>query len=159
MVVGAMGPWKLGEPENQHWLRNNLRSWLARWDVSLGYTDLEPGAATMFAEVLSEAAIPYRVVLPKRSGAETQNSPLFETLCKQAAAVHILGESPTDGWHEARLHILDNCDVILMVLSGDSALDEYLRTLQDSACQAKTAVVSFLLNKKVAFIVCKDDQF
>lgn len=159
MVVGAIGPWEIGDQDSQRWLRNMMRRWLARWDVSLGYTDLEPGVGILFAEVLSEAVIPFRVILP----CEKANVPAifqsqFDALRKRAVALHCLEGAFNGDWQPARKQLVEQCDVVLSVLTGDQASDREFVAIQIAVCQARGAVVSLNLYTRTATVVCKNDS-
>ena len=161
MIVGAIGITPSLERAQQAWLRVTMRSWLARWDVELGYSNLESDAGIVFGEVLQAARIPYRVILPAHLGGNVAvQDESFKRALSDAVAVHQIEiRAGEDAWLASRMQVIEYCDVVFAVLSGNAATDGLIQNAQLKACLQQRAVISLNVAMQSAQVICKHDQW
>ncbi len=164
MVIGGIGEWSR-EPSEQQWawLRTTIRQWLARLDVELGYTSLEPGAGMLFGNVFYAASIPFRVILP--AGFQMEEIPphlrnQFTKLLKQAVAVRYVAPLPAPfvGWQTARLQVINKSNLIFSMVGSPITKGMPFYTLYEEACEAGCTVIQLELNTMQGKIICNTNQ-
>lgn len=150
MVVGAIGTLDIVDVHSAEWLASNLRSWLARWDVRLAYTNLEGQAGKVWAGVLVSASIPYRVVA-HASSLDKAAQPYLD----QASAVHILEtHEPNDSWEQ----IQSASDVVIGLAAAPVPNSKILRSLEE-ACGAHCAAVLVDHGGLVSRVMCREGKW
>lgn len=161
MIVGAIGHTRHLSAEQRRWLHNTLRSWLARWDVALGYTNLEPMIGIHFAQVLAGASIPFRAILPQELPLmATEDRVTLDKWMGYAAGIQKLpSHEAIDPWKASRLQVVEHCEVVFAVMNGDAVADSSIQAAQLQACLAQRAVITLDLGRKSYHIACKHQQW
>lgn len=149
------------DADQSKWLRTTIKSWLARWDVQLGYTNLESEVGLLFGDVLMQAAIPYRLILPDLATLTPNLSNAdFQRVLGQANATYHLEPNPmANPWSVSRRQAIEYCDVVFAVLCGTKSIDQEIQAAQMKACLAQRAVISINLVDRSSKVICKHDQW
>lgn len=164
MVIGAIGLSSREPSEQQRiWLRNTIRHWLAKLDIELGYTNLEPGIGMQFAEILYAASIPYRVIFPSgfTNGeiALHQHQRVLNLLKKADAVRYLAGYSTLEiGWESTRFQLVSECDLIFSVVSGPLVEGMPLYSVCKEACEIGCTILQLEPHSKLWKIICNADQ-
>lgn len=160
MIIGAIGTSSIQNLTQKVWLKNTIQTWLARWDVRLAYTNLEGESSLLFAEIVKASEIPFRIILPPLNSQELSDiTSDIKGLLHHSAALHYLEESSENAWLETRLMIIENCEVLLVLLSGDPKRDKAIKELQSAACAAEVAVLTLDPSAFRTTVKCKFEKW
>lgn len=127
MKVGITGHQDIGDQNHISKIKKELTKILLNESVTLGLTSLAKGAGQLFAEVLSENAISYCVVIPSKGYSET-----FEDKVSLKKYHYFLNESdqrvtlsfdyPKEkASYDAGKYIVENSDCIIAIWNGKLA--------------------------------------
>jgi hypothetical protein len=126
MIAGLTGHQKIGDQLTVQWVKQQLSSLLVTQEVTEGCMSLAVGADQMYAALLLDRALPYRVVVPCERYAETfsdsERRRYFYLLSKANSVVSLEFIEPTEkAFYEAGKEVVKRSEALIAVWDGLAA--------------------------------------
>jgi hypothetical protein len=126
MIVGLTGHQKIGSEETVQWVEEQLSALLVSHRVTEGCMSLAIGADQMYARLLLDQGVPYRVVIPCERYAETfsgeDREKYFYLLSKARSVVALEFVKPSEqAFYEAGKQVVRASEMLIAVWDGLAA--------------------------------------
>jgi hypothetical protein len=124
MKVGVTGHQNLGSAEYITWLSITLKSAIQKYKVDIGLTSLAIGADQLFAQLLKQSNISYKVIIPcnnyEMTFTDTTSLGIYQTLLSSAYSNFQLpfAEPSETAFYAAGKEIVDRSDMMFAIWNG-----------------------------------------
>jgi len=126
MIAGLTGHQKIGDELTILWVRDQLAEAVTAWGVTEGCMSLAIGADQMYAELLLDRGLPYRVVVPcERYGgtfSDEERQRYFFLLSKAKSVIALGFVKPTErAFYEAGKEVVNTSEMLIAIWDGREA--------------------------------------